>query len=80
MTIWGYWEGVCVTVAALPKDSMARSLNGTTKWERMKGLQRLGETRIGGYPSNLQWSGRQGYDDLPILAFAAECSAVFGGC
>jgi serine/threonine-protein kinase HipA len=35
----------------LPKDSMALTLNGTTKWASAKELQRLGETRMGGSPA-----------------------------
>jgi len=36
------------TSAYLSKDSMALTLNGTTKWASAKELQRLGETRMGG--------------------------------
>jgi serine/threonine-protein kinase HipA len=36
------------TSVYLPKDSMALTLNGTTKWASAKELQRLGETRMGG--------------------------------
>jgi serine/threonine-protein kinase HipA len=38
------------TSVYLPKDSMALTLNGTTKWPSAKELQRLGETRMGGSP------------------------------
>jgi serine/threonine-protein kinase HipA len=42
------------TSAYLPKDSMALTLNGTTKWASTKELQRLGETRMGGTPSRVR--------------------------
>jgi serine/threonine-protein kinase HipA len=35
------------TTAYLPRDSMALTLNGTTRWPAAKDLQRLGETRLG---------------------------------
>jgi len=35
------------TSVYLPKDSMALTLNGTTKWASATELQRLGETRLG---------------------------------
>jgi len=38
----------------LPKDSMALTLNGTTKWPSSKELQRLGETRMGGTPMKIR--------------------------
>ena len=38
------------TSAYLPNDSMALTLNGTTKWASPKELQRLGETRMGATP------------------------------
>ena len=38
----------------LPKDSMALTLNGTTKWASTKELQRLGETRMGGSPARVR--------------------------
>ena len=38
------------TSVYLPKDSMALTLNGTTRWPSAKELQRLGETRMGGTP------------------------------
>ena len=38
----------------LPKDSMALTLNGTTKWASAKELQRLGETRMGGTPARVR--------------------------
>jgi serine/threonine-protein kinase HipA len=42
------------TAIYLPKDSMALTLNGTTKWPSAKELQRLGETRMGGGPSRVK--------------------------
>jgi serine/threonine-protein kinase HipA len=42
------------TSVYLPKDSMALTLNGTTKWASAKELQRLGETRLGGAPARVQ--------------------------
>ena len=38
----------------LPKDSMALTLNGSTKWASAKELQRVGETRIGGTPARVR--------------------------
>jgi serine/threonine-protein kinase HipA len=38
------------TSVYLPKDSMALTLNGTTKWAGAKELQRLGETLHGRLP------------------------------
>lgn len=42
------------TSVYLPKDSMALTLNGTTKWANAKELQRLGETRMGGTPARVR--------------------------
>jgi serine/threonine-protein kinase HipA len=42
------------TAVYLPKDSMALTLNGTTKWASTKELQRLGETRMGGTPARVR--------------------------
>src|ERR1039457_18498 len=42
------------TSISLPKDSLALTLNGTTKWPSAKELQRLGETRMGGSPSRVK--------------------------
>lgn len=42
------------TSVYLPKDSMALTLNGTTKWASAKELQRLGETRMGGAPARVK--------------------------
>src|SRR5208283_3566647 len=42
------------TSVYLPKDSMALTLNGTTKWVSAKELQRLGETRLGGSPARVR--------------------------
>jgi serine/threonine-protein kinase HipA len=41
------------TSVYLPKDSMALTLNGTTKWTSSKELQRLGET-MGGTPARVR--------------------------
>ncbi len=42
------------TAVYLPKDSMALTLNGSTRWPTAKELQRLGETRSGGTPSQIK--------------------------
>ena len=42
------------TSVYLAKDSMALTLNGTTKWASAKELQRLGETRMGGTPARVK--------------------------
>jgi serine/threonine-protein kinase HipA len=42
------------TSAYLPRDSMALTLNGTTKWPSAKELQRLGETRMGVTPARVR--------------------------
>jgi serine/threonine-protein kinase HipA len=42
------------TSVYLPKDSMALTLNGTTKWASAKELQRLGETRMGAAPARVR--------------------------
>jgi serine/threonine-protein kinase HipA len=42
------------TSVYLPKDSMALTLNGSTKWPSAKELQRLGETRIGASPARVR--------------------------
>lgn len=42
------------TSVYLPKDSMALTLNGTTKWPNAKELQRLGETRMGATPARVR--------------------------
>jgi serine/threonine-protein kinase HipA len=41
------------TSVYLPKDSMALTLNGSTRWPSVKDLQRLGETRMGGTPARV---------------------------
>jgi len=41
------------TSVYLPKDSMALTLNGSTRWPSAKELQRLGETRMGGSPARI---------------------------
>ncbi|HEY6488085.1 MAG: type II toxin-antitoxin system HipA family toxin [Terracidiphilus sp.] len=42
------------TSVYLPKDSMALTLNGSTKWASAKELQRMGETRIGSSPARVR--------------------------
>jgi serine/threonine-protein kinase HipA len=45
---------VVTTAVYLAKDSMALTLNGTTRWPAAKELQRLGETRAGGTPAQVR--------------------------
>ena len=42
------------TTVYMPKDSMALTLNGSTRWPSTKELQRLGETRMGGTPARVK--------------------------
>jgi serine/threonine-protein kinase HipA len=42
------------TSVYLPKDSMALTLNGTTKWASAEELRRLGETRMGASPARVR--------------------------
>ncbi len=42
------------TTVYLPKDSMALTLNGTTKWPGAKALRRLGQTHLGGSPARVR--------------------------
>jgi serine/threonine-protein kinase HipA len=42
------------TSVYLPNDSMALTLNGTTKWASAKELLRLGETRLGAAPARVR--------------------------
>jgi serine/threonine-protein kinase HipA len=42
------------TTVYLPKDSMALTLNGSTRWPDTKSLRRLGETRMAGSPSRVK--------------------------
>ena len=42
------------TSVYLPRDSMALTLNGSTRWLVAKELQRLGETHCGGTPSQVR--------------------------
>lgn len=42
------------TSVYLPKDSLALTLNGTTRWASAKELQRLGETRMGASPARVR--------------------------
>jgi serine/threonine-protein kinase HipA len=41
------------TSVYLPKDSMALTLNGSTRWPSVRDLQRLGETSMGGSPARI---------------------------
>jgi serine/threonine-protein kinase HipA len=42
------------TTAYLPKDTMALTLNGSTRWPGAKELKRLGETRLGMTPAKVR--------------------------
>jgi serine/threonine-protein kinase HipA len=42
------------TSVYLPNDSLALTLNGTTRWPSSKELQRLGETRMGSTPARVR--------------------------
>ena len=42
------------TSVYLANDSMALTLNGTTRWASAKELQRFGETRMGGSPARVR--------------------------
>lgn len=42
------------TAVYVPKDSMALTLNGSTKWPSAKDLRKLGETRMSGTPSKVK--------------------------
>ena len=42
------------TAVYLPEDSMALTLNGSTRWPGSKQLRRFGETRMGGTPSRIK--------------------------
>ncbi len=42
------------TAVYLPKDSLALTLNGSTRWPTAKELQRLGETHAAGTPSQVR--------------------------
>jgi serine/threonine-protein kinase HipA len=42
------------TAVYLPKDKMALTLNGSTRWPSSKELRRFGETRMGGTPSKIK--------------------------
>ena len=42
------------TAVYLPQDTMALTLNGSTRWPTLKDLQRLGETRIGATPARVR--------------------------
>ncbi len=45
---------VVTTSVYLPKDSLALTFNGSTKWPGAKDVQRLGETRMGGTPARVR--------------------------
>jgi serine/threonine-protein kinase HipA len=45
---------LATTSVYLPKDNMALTLNGTTRWPSGRDLQRLGETRTGGSPARIR--------------------------
>lgn len=57
------------TSVYLPRDSMALTLNGSTRWPAAKELQRLGETRCGGTPSQVR-------DILERIAEALRSTSV----
>ncbi len=61
------------TSVYLPKDSMALTLNGTTKWATTRELQRLGETRMGGSPARVREI--LGRIDAAIVATTEEVRA-----
>jgi serine/threonine-protein kinase HipA len=42
------------TSVYLAKDSLALTLNGSTKWPTAKELRKLGETRAGGTPTKIR--------------------------
>jgi len=42
------------TAIYLPKDSLALTRNGTTRWPDHKALRRLGETRMSGTPAKVR--------------------------
>ena len=42
------------TSVYIPKDSLALTLNGSTRWPTAKELRRLGETRAGGGPAKIK--------------------------
>jgi serine/threonine-protein kinase HipA len=45
---------LATTSVYLPKDNMALTLNGTTRWPSGRDLRRLGETRTGGSPARIR--------------------------
>jgi serine/threonine-protein kinase HipA len=51
------------TSVYLPKDSLALTLNGATKWPTAKELRRLGETRAGGTPAKIRHIRRRNSRD-----------------
>jgi serine/threonine-protein kinase HipA len=42
------------TSVYIPKDSLALTLNGSTRWATAKELRKLGETRAGGTPAKIR--------------------------
>jgi serine/threonine-protein kinase HipA len=42
------------TSVYVPKDSLALTLNGSTRWPTAKELRKLGETRAGGTPAKIR--------------------------
>jgi len=42
------------TTVYIPKDSMALTLNGSTRWPSAKNLRNLGETRMMGTPAQVK--------------------------
>jgi serine/threonine-protein kinase HipA len=57
------------TTVYLPKDSMALTINGSTRWPTAKELRRLGETRAGGTPAQIR-------DVLARIAAAISSTAA----
>ena len=57
------------TSVYLPRDSMALTLNGSTRWPAAKELQRLGEARCGGTPSQVR-------DILGLIAEAIRSTSA----
>src|SRR3984957_17298634 len=60
------------TSVYLPKDSMALTLNGSTRWASAKDLQRLGETRMGGTPARINTILERIADALSDVAVAMK--------
>ncbi len=45
---------IVTTSVYLPKDSLALTLNGTTKWPRARDLRKFAETRTGSAPAKVR--------------------------